>query len=417
MSSTAESHFPQGTREFDKRTRRNSFFGIVFFGATTFSVIVLIILIFSIINNAFGPVAVENTLDPAELSIDGREYTELDAEELIGILEERLSRGLIRRYNREEALNERSRSDLIALVEERIINPSIQQSWSLMEGILEAEKIASYFDENPGYTRSFRVWLNPSFILASQSSTPEDSGIRTALLGSVWIILVTFAFSFPIGIGAAVYLEEYARDTRLNRFIQTNIYNLAGVPSIIYGLLGLAIFVRVLEPLSSGAFFGAVDPSTANGRTVFSAGMTLGLLILPIIIINTQEALRALPASLRFSSFGLGATRWQTVRHHLLPGAMERILTGTIIALSRAIGETAPLVVVGASTFVSLDPEGIFSKFTTLPIQIYQWSARPQGEFRNIAAAAILALLILLLGMNATAIYFRNRLSRNSRVQ
>ncbi|WP_319560266.1 phosphate ABC transporter permease PstA [Marispirochaeta sp.] len=417
MSTKPESHFPAGTKEFDKRSRRNSLFALVFFAATTFSVIVLIVLLFSIINNAFGPVAVENTLDPAELSIDGREYTELEATELIGILEEHLSRGLIRRYNREKPLNERTTGDLVQLVEERIIRPAVQQSWSLAEGLFEREQIRSYFEANPNHTRSFRAWLNPSFIVASQSSTPEDSGIRTALLGSIWIILVTFAFSFPIGIGAAVYLEEYARDSWLNRFIQTNIYNLAGVPSIIYGLLGLAIFVRILEPLSSGAVFGAVDPSTANGRTVFSAGMTLGLLILPIIIINTQEALRALPASLRFSSFGLGATRWQTVRHHLLPGAMERILTGTIIALSRAIGETAPLVVVGASTFVSLDPEGVFSKFTTLPIQIYQWSARPQGEFRNIAAAAILVLLIMLLGMNATAIYFRNRLSRNSRVQ
>jgi len=417
MSGTSGSHFPADTKAFDGRTRRNSVFALVFFAGTTFSVAVLIILLASIINNAFGPVAVENTVDPAELSIGGREYTELDSSELIGILENRLSRGLIRRYNREEALDERSSADLVRLVEERIIEPSVQQSWSLLEGLFEQEKIRSHFLENPNHTRSFRAWLNPSFIVSSQSSTPEDSGIRTALLGSIWIILVTFAFSFPIGIGAAVYLEEYAKDTRLNRFIQTNIYNLAGVPSIIYGLLGLAIFVRILEPLSSGEIFGSADPSTANGRTVFSAGMTLGLLILPIIIINTQEALRALPATLRHSSFGLGATRWQTVWHHLLPGAMERILTGTIIALSRAIGETAPLVVVGASTFVSLDPEGIFSKFTTLPIQIYQWSARPQGEFRNIAAAAILVLLILLLSMNATAIYFRNRLSRTSRVQ
>jgi phosphate transport system permease protein len=417
MSGTSESHFPTDTKAFDRRTRRNSVFALVFFAGTTFSVAVLIILLFSIINNAFGPMAVENTVDPAALRIGGREYTELDSKELIGILEEHLSRGLIRRYNRETPLNERSTANLVQLVEERIIKPAVKQSWSLAEGLFEGGKIRSHFEDNPTHIRSFRAWLNPSFIVSSQSSTPEDSGIRTALLGSVWIILVTFVFSFPIGIGTAVYLEEYAKDSRLNRFIQTNIYNLAGVPSIIYGLLGLAIFVRILQPLSSGEIFGSADPSTANGRTVFSAGMTLGLLILPIIIINTQEALRALPASLRHSSFGLGATRWQTVWHHLLPGSMERILTGTIIALSRAIGETAPLVVVGASTFVSLDPEGIFSKFTTLPIQIYQWSARPQGEFRNIAAAAILVLLILLLSMNATAIYFRNRLSRTSRIQ
>lgn len=399
-----------------RRYSLNSWFGTFFFASTIFAVIVLIVLLLSIINNAFGPVAVENKIDPAALSQDERSYKDFEPAELISVLEENLSRGLIRRYDREEPLAERSRADLIKLVEERVIDPTIVQSWSLSDGILRGEEIALHFEENPGHVRSFRAWLNPAFLIKPQSATPEDSGIRTAILGSMWIILVTFAFSFPIGIGAAVYLEEYAKDTRLNSFIQTNIYNLAGVPSIIYGLLGLAIFVRILEPLTSGSIFGFGDETHANGRTVFSAGLTLGLLILPIIIINTQEALRAISNGIRHSSYGLGATRWQTVRHHLLPNAMERILTGTIIALSRAIGETAPLVVVGASTFVSLDPNGIFSKFTALPIQIYQWSARPQGEFRNIAAAAILVLLILLLGMNSMAIYFRNKLSKQSRL-
>jgi phosphate transport system permease protein len=415
-SDTDELMFEQ-QKNLKQRYRMNSWFGFLFFAATAFSVIILITLLLSIINNAFGPVAVENVVNPTELNRNGKEYRELENDELIQILEEYLSKGLIRRYNREEPLENRKQSELVMLVEERIIDPSIVESWSLAEAIGSPGVIAAHFIENPGHVRSFRAWLHPKFLFQSQSSTPEDSGIRTAILGSMWTILVTFLFAFPIGIGAAIYLEEYARDNRLNHFIQTNIYNLAGVPSIIYGLLGLAIFVRVAEPLTSGAIFGAADPTTANGRTVFSAGLTLGLLILPIIIINTQEALRAIPNSLRLSSFGLGATRWQTVRHHLLPVAMERILTGTIIAISRAIGETAPLVVIGASTFVSLDPNSIFSKFTTLPIQIYQWSARPQGEFRNIAAAAILVLLILLLGMNSMAIYFRNRLSRQARVE
>jgi phosphate transport system permease protein len=179
-------------------------------------------------------------------------------------------------------------------------------------------------------------------------------------------------------------------------------------------MLGLAIFVRAMEPLTSGSLFGMVDPTTANGRTILSAGLTLGLLILPLIIINAREAIRAVPRSLRQASFGLGATKWQTIWHHVLPSAMPGVLTGTILAISRAIGETAPLVVVGASTFITVDPGSPFSKFTTLPIQIYQWTARPQDEFRNIAAAAIIVLLILLLSLNATAVWLRNRFSRRT---
>ena len=162
--------------------------------------------------------------------------------------------------------------------------------------------------------------------------------------------------AFPLGVGAAIYLEEYARDNWLNRLIQTNINNLAGVPSIIYGILGLAIFVRALEPLTSGAIFGVGDPTTANGRTILSAGLTLALLVLPLIIINAQEAIRAVPSSLRQASYGLGATKWQTIWHHVLPNAIPGILTGTILAISRAIGETAPLVVIGASTYITFDP-------------------------------------------------------------
>jgi phosphate transport system permease protein len=229
----------------------------------------------------------------------------------------------------------------------------------------------------------------------------------------LWTVAITILFAFPIGVGAAIYLEEYASDNWLNRLLQTNINNLAAVPSIIYGILGLAVFVRALEPITSGSIFGAIsDPTTANGRTILSAGLTLGLLILPLIIINAREAIRAVPNSLRRASYGLGATRWQTVWHHVLPNAISGILTGTILAISRALGETAPLVVVGASTFITFDPEGPFSKFTTLPIQIYQWTARPQAEFRNIAAAAILVLLVLLIALNAAAVLLRNRTKR-----
>jgi phosphate transport system permease protein len=255
--------------------------------------------------------------------------------------------------------------------------------------------------------------LDAEFAVKPQSSDPLRAGVRTAILGSLWTIAITILFAFPVGVSAAIYLEEYAGYTFINRIIQTNIHNLAGVPSIIYGILGLAIFVRVLEPLTSGALFGVLeDPTTANGRTILSAGLTLGLLILPLIIINAQEAIRAVPNSLRQASFGLGASKWQTVWSHVLPNALPGILTGTILSVSRAIGETAPLVVVGASTFITIDPSGPFSKFTTLPIQIFQWTARPQAEFRNIAAAAIIILLILLLTLNASAVLLRNRYSQ-----
>jgi phosphate transport system permease protein len=221
-------------------------------------------------------------------------------------------------------------------------------------------------------------------------------------------------FAFPVGVGAAIYLEEFARPNRINQLIQTNINNLAGVPSIIYGMLGLAILVRVLEPITSGSFLGEGGSATENGRTIISAGVTLGLLILPVIIIASQEALRAVPNSMRAAGLALGATKWQTIRKHILPAAIPGVLTGSILATARALGETAPLVVVGASTFIITDPSGPFSKFTVLPIQIFQWTSRPQDEFRNIAAAAILVLLILLVVMNATAVFLRNRYSRSN---
>ena len=295
------------------------------------------------------------------------------------------------------------------------MQPEVQQTWSLVDSVFnQSEVLAEAQAEYPNARIEFRSWLSSDFVASPQSDDPELAGVRTALLGSLWVIAITILFSFPIGVGAAIYLEEYASDNRINRFIQTNINNLAGVPSIIYGMLGLAIFVRLLESITSGAILAGGDAvgTTANGRTILSAGLTLGLLILPIIIINAQEAIRAVPSSLRQASYGLGGTKWQTIWSHVLPNALPGILTGTILAMSRAIGETAPLVVVGASTFITVDPEGPFSKFTTLPIQIYQWTSRPQDEFRNIAAAAIIVLLILLLTLNASAVFLRNRFSK-----
>lgn len=307
----------------------------------------------------------------------------------------------------------RTHDDVYDLLIREVVLEDVVKVYSLVDSIFRRSEIAAEVAQQyPNGVLEFRSWLTADFVRDSQSSVPEFAGVRTAILGSLWVIAITLLFSFPIGTGAAIYLQEYAADNWLNRLLQTNINNLAGVPSIIYGMLGLAVFVRTLEVLTSGAAFGAIESgATANGRTILSAGLTLGLLILPIIIINAQEALRAVPNSLRQAGLALGATKWQTIWAHVLPNALPGILTGTILAVSRALGETAPLVVVGASTFITVDPAGPFSKFTSLPIQIYQWTSRPQAEFRNIAAAAIIVLLALLLTLNATAIILRNRYS------
>ena len=398
-----------------KRYTISNIWNIVFNVSTVIAVVMLVLLLLNIINGAFGYVAIKNTIEPTELISSGN-LDLLNETRLIEILESHLSKGLIRRYNSETPLEDRSKTEIMSLVFERIIEPRVIKSWTFSESILGGNGIAEYVkNELPGAHREFRAWLRPEFLVSQQASVPELAGIRTAILGSFMIIVLTILFAFPIGVGAAIYLEEYSADNRFSRFIQVNIYNLSGVPSIIYGLLGLAVFVRGMEPLTSGAIFGFGDASTANGRTILAAGLTLALLILPIIIINAQEALRAVPQSLRQAGYGLGATKWQTIRSHVLPNSMDRIMTGTILAVSRAIGETAPIVVIGASTFISVDPSNIFSKFTTLPIQIYQWTARPQPEFRNVAAAAILVLLIMLLTLNGFAIFTRNKISKRRR--
>ncbi|MEJ5311846.1 MAG: phosphate ABC transporter permease PstA [Anaerolineae bacterium] len=387
---------------------------LVFQVSTIVGIIVLTTLLLNIINGAFGYAAVENKVDPDTLAVNGVPLEDLPKEELIRILRENISAGLYRRLESEIPLAERERLDVYNLVLERVVQPRVVKQWSLQDSLfrsaqVKAEAATSY----PKAELQFKSWLNSQFIRNPQSAKAESAGVRTAILGSLWTVGIAILFAFPIGVGGAIYLEEYAGDSVVNRIIRTNINNLAGVPSIIYGMLGLAIFVRALEPLTSGALLGYVtDPTTANGRTILSAGLTLGLLILPVIIINAQEAIRAVPSSLRQASFGIGATKWQTVWHHVLPNALPGILTGTILAISRAMGETAPLVVIGASTFINIDPNGPFSKFTTLPIQIYQWTSRPQDVFRNIAAAAIIVLVLLLLSLNASAVLLRNRFSR-----
>ncbi len=412
--------------EFQPNLTARKFLGsvwqVIFLAATLVGILTLGTLLWTIIDESFGVVMMTDTVPRESLSARaGVPLAENTAAELAQAFQSGVSRGLFRRFNNEKALETRTQEELLALLQEHLIKPKVLNSWGLWDSLMDQKSIAeakTTFEKDNAEegllaVLSFRSWVDGNFLKGGQSSYALLSGIRPALIGSLLTILVAILISFPIGIGSAIYLEEYAKDNRLNRLIQTNIYNLAGVPSIIYGMLGLAMFVRGLEPLTSGVLFGAVeDPTTANGRTILSAGLTLALLILPVIIINAQEALKAIPSSLRFSSYGVGATKWQTIWHHVLPASMDRILTGTVFAVSRGIGETAPLVVVGASTFLTLDPNGLFSKFTTLPIQIYQWTSRPQGEFQHIAAAAILVLMVLLLGLNSVAIIMRNKIRK-----
>lgn len=555
----------------------------------TVAILALLALFANVANEAFGTVGVINTIEPETLT-DGRPLEELSNQELAMILADNVGgrmRVLIRDTISVVDVDDFTSSTVAQVVGDPNVDPAIadkllkelevEQQATLLANyasssairnlvlaeVVEQQIVASFtlydtifnFDavkaeiEGPileAYKESsgnvdarvevirFYSWLDSEFISTPMSSVPALAGIRSALIGSIGLMIVVVLVALPVGVGAAIYLEEYANDSFINRLIETNVRNLAGVPSIIYGMLGLAIFVRALAPFTSGLIFNynveaptvesvvnRIAPSfndeivfvdgditnnsdlmddptlrrvidtfqyygtpslsmmgnsdindisgslaealrigvdvvplrasddadievrgdfyrfdvaessdfpdetfdmlmerlvrinsfSPNGRTIISAGLTLVLLILPIIIINAQEAIRAVPYAIREASYGLGATRWQTIWNQVLPAALPGIMTGTILSVSRAVGETAPLIVVGASTFLLTDPTSPFSQFTAMPIQIFQWTARPQGQFGDIAAASIIVLLGLMLTLNAIAIFLRNRYS------
>ncbi|HEV2074132.1 MAG TPA: phosphate ABC transporter permease PstA [Thermomicrobiales bacterium] len=243
-------------------------------------------------------------------------------------------------------------------------------------------------------------WLSWHLITEMPSRIPEQAGMNSAIWGSIWVVLGSAVLSFVLGLGTAIYLEEYAEKNRWTAFIQTNISNLAGVPSIVYGLLGLVVFVDLMN----------------MGRSVLAGAFTMAILILPIVVISAREAIRAVPSSLRQASYGLGATKWQTVRSHVLPVAFPGILTGVILAMSRAIGETAPLIVVGGASQVLFRPGSPTDPFMVMPLQIYNWTGRPQPEFEHLAAAAIIVLMIVLLIVNSLAIGLREYFSKKTRI-
>ncbi|MFY3793116.1 phosphate ABC transporter permease PstA [Ureibacillus sp. MALMAid1270] len=239
-------------------------------------------------------------------------------------------------------------------------------------------------------------YLDWDFITNFASRRPENAGIKAALVGSIYMMCIIAPVSVILGVATAIYLEEYAKKNRINDFIRMNISNLAGVPSIVFGLLGLTIFVRAL----------------ALGKSLLAAGFTMSLLILPVIIVAAQEAIRAVPQEQREASYGMGATKWQTITRVVLPAAIPGILTGSILALSRAIGETAPLVVIGIPVILRFLPDSLFSEFTALPMQIYDWAKRPQEEFLYVASAGIIVLMIFLVIMNSIAIFIRNKFQK-----
>ncbi|KXA43430.1 MULTISPECIES: phosphate ABC transporter permease PstA [Staphylococcus] len=244
-------------------------------------------------------------------------------------------------------------------------------------------------------------YLKPSFFTNFSSSMPSMAGIKGALVGTLWLMITIIPISIILGVGTAIYLEEYAKDNAFTSFVKISISNLAGVPSVVFGLLGLTIFVR-----------GMGSESLSLGKSVIAAALTMSLLILPVIIVSSQEAIRAVPKSVREASYGLGGNKWQTIYKIVLPAALPGILTGFILSLSRALGETAPLILIGIPTILLRLPTGIFDMFQAMPIQIYNWAKMPQEAFQHVASAGIIVLLVLLLAMNGLAIFLRNKFSK-----
>jgi phosphate transport system permease protein len=251
-------------------------------------------------------------------------------------------------------------------------------------------------------TRGGEIFHNGS------SALPEGAGIKQGIIGSLYLMAFVLVLAIPLGIGAAIYMEEYARDTKLTRFINTNIRNLAGVPAIVYGIVGLAVFVELLKSVTG--------PGSVQGKSLLAGGFTIALMVLPIVIITTQEALRAVPNSIREGGFGVGATRWEVIRSHVLPNAAPGILTGSVLSMARALGETAPLIMVGAVTGFLATSGGFFAalrqRFTALPTLVFAYVKKPQQDYQDLAAAAILVLIVLIFAVNLTAILLRNRYER-----
>ncbi len=431
---TSSGKLPEG-EDFKRYIERRRLIGTIwrrlFFLCTVVGLVMLAMLLYNIVNSSFGTVAIQTRVAEEELT-GGRDLESLSQEEFVTLLRENLRSARLRAIERQGGpLEDRDVAELEQITRDEILREELVASWSLADTVFRRSEIEATATERfPRAKLEFYSWVNRDFLGAVPSSRASLSGVGPAIAGSLWMILLTMLIAIPLGVSAAIYLEEYASTLSamarmpnaplryrvvgwLSRIIQTNINNLAGVPSIIYGILGLAVFVRAFSHVTSGAAFGYTRGDPNVGRTILSAALTMSLLILPLIIINAQEAIRAVPSSIRQGSLALGATKWQTIWNQVLPIAFPGILTGVILSMSRALGETAPLVVIGAATFITVNPDGPFARFTALPIQIYQWATRPEAGFNNVSAAAIIVLLVMLLALNSIAVYLRNRFRRS----
>lgn len=382
--------------QLKRRHGKARFFYALCWAATWVGVVMLAILLFDVIGDSFSWVLSRAPRDPRMFAmlLEQQPGFEKQARELDPGLFSKIENKIKARTKSAERRGE----TLSAADENEIRQDVIHGAYTDDPEYFTQFHMASTFGQRMQV--SWRITRDILWNFASRH--PSKAGYKSALVGSLWLLALTALLAVPIGVSAAVYMEEYATKNRLNRLIEVNISNLAGVPSIVYGILGLAVFVRGLNIEGWGL-----------GRSVLAGAMTMSLLSLPVIIIAAREAIKAIPDSIRQGAFALGATKWQVVRHHVLPAALPGMLTGVILAMSRAIGETAPMIMIGALSYVAFVPRGPMDDFTVLPIQIYNWIAMPQQEFHLLAACGILMLLVVLLLMNSIAIIIRDRAQRN----
>lgn len=379
---------------------------LVTFAAATATVMVAWFVL-GIANDAAGFVLVAYLRQPpanrAELTVADR----------VALLEAEASPGVLRRLESEEPLGDRTSDELDALLDQFVFQSTVVQTWSIVDSVFRRDEIEAIAAQVPGAELRMHSWVNPSFLVRPLNRRPLQTGIRTALLGSLWIVALSMAIAFPVGVATAVFLTEYATAGWFTRFVRVNVETMASVPSIIYGILGLALFVRTLGSVTSGAFLGTGDGSAA-GRTILSAGLTLAILVLPAIIINVRDILENVPPGYREACYSVGARRSTVVMRRILPSVGGQLVTVLLLGISRVIGETAPLLVIGAAAFITVDPSGIFSRFTSLPTQIFFWTSGLTGANRNLAAAAIVVLIVLSIGLNVVFVLIKRRLENRA---
>ena len=391
------------TTNLAARKRANSIFAGLTFAPVVISLLVLVVLLLKILTDTMSWQVVGSANSgksfPITASFQARDIYRLDLEaqglskdEIKAVLDDPEEYRKHSARNRVQLMWQTNEGPMRWTVVS--IRDDLKENFGVFEGFGKIEEMRSSLGKGDQYY--LNPWLDLSYFQGNASRSPATAGLRGAILGSLWVIMLVTLFILPVGLGAAIYLEEYAPKNGFSRFLEINIRNLAGVPSIVYGVLGLTLFVRLMQ----------------IGPTILAAALTLGLLVLPIVVIAAREAIRAVPDSLRQAAYGLGSTKWQAVSKVVVPYAAPGIATGVLLAIARAIGETAPLLLVGAAAFVPSDPTGPFSDYTVVPVQIYSWISDSKPEFKNVAASAIMILLVFLVLFNYLVSLVRRRFSR-----